>query len=154
MPNHGMRFFLASAALAAAAITLWGAGKIAAQKIVEEALAAHPEIIGLELAATHSDQEGCKTIAATEAKEVGQKCDKEEFTAIKTNRPFVEQEKDQFDVTLPIHDSAGKIIATAGMDFKACPGQTKDTVTRQAKQIAADLEKRIPSTESLFEPAK
>jgi hypothetical protein len=154
MANHRIRFFLASAALAATAIIVWGAGKIAAQQIVEQALAAHPEISGLELAATHSDQEGCKTIAATEANEVGQKCDKDELTAIKTNRPFVEQEKDEFDVTLPIHDSTGKIIATAGMDFKAGPGQTKQTVTRQAKQIAADLEKRIQSKEFLFEPAK
>ena len=38
--------------------------------------AAHPEITGLELAATRSEQEGCKTIAATEVKEIGEKCDK------------------------------------------------------------------------------
>src|SRR5258708_36666924 len=61
---------------------------------------------------------GCQTIAAREAKEIGQKCDKDELTARKTNQPFVEQEKTEFDVTLPIHNPAGKIIATAGMDFK------------------------------------
>ncbi len=116
-------------------------------------LVAHPEITGLEVAATKSDQEGCKTIAATEAKEVGEKCDKDEFTAIKTNKPFVEKEKDEFDVTLPLHDSSGKVMATAGMDFKAA-GQSKQTVTRQAKAIAAELEKRFTAKEQLFEPAK
>jgi hypothetical protein len=40
------------------------------------------------------------------------------------------------------------------MDFKAGPGQTKETVTRQAKQIAAELEKRITAKEQLFEVAK
>jgi len=130
------------------------AAEIRAQKVVAEIKAAHPEITGVELAATRSAQEGCKTIAATEVKEIGEKCDKDEFTAMKTNQPFVEQEKDEFDATLPIHDSAGKIIGTVGIDFKAGPGQTKETVIRQAQQIASELEKRITSKEQLFEPAK
>jgi hypothetical protein len=130
------------------------ADEIRAQKVVTEVKAAHPEITGLELAATRSEQEGCKTIAATEVKEIGEKCDKDEFTAMKTNQPFVEKEKDEFDATLPIHDAAGKIIGTVGMDFKAGPGQTIETVTRQAKKIVSELEKRITSKEQLFEPAK
>ena len=128
-------------------------GRIKAQKVVSELKAAHPEITSLELAATRSRQEGCKTIAATEANEIGQKCDKDELTAIKTDSPFVEQENDEFDVTLPIHDSAGKIMATAGMDFKAA-GQTRETVTHQAKLIAAELEKRLTSKNQLFELAQ
>ena len=128
-------------------------GRINAQKVVSELKAAHPEITSLELAATRLQQDGCKTIAATEANEIGQKCDKDELTAIKTDSPFVKQEKDEFDVTLPIHDSTGKIIATAGMDFKAA-GQTKVTVTQQAKLIAAELEKRFTSKSRLFEPAQ
>jgi hypothetical protein len=130
------------------------AAEIIAQKVVAEIKAAHHEITGLELAASRSEQEGCKTIAATEVKEIGEKCDKDEFTAMKTNQPFVEKEKDEFDATLPIHDSAGKVIGTVGMDFKTGAGQTKETVTRQAKLIVAELEKRITSKEQLFEPVK
>jgi hypothetical protein len=66
----------------------------------------------------------------------------------------VEKEKDEFDATLPIHDAAGKIIGTVGMDFKAGKGQTKETVTHQAKQIVSELEKRITAKEQLFESAK
>ena len=95
-----------------------------AQKVVEQIKAAHPEITGLELAATKPGK-GCQTIAATEIREVGEKCDEDELTARKTNRPYVEQEKTEFDVTVPIHDSGGKVIATAGMDFKLEPGRTK-----------------------------
>src|SRR5260370_41021352 len=99
------------------------AAEIRAQKVVAELKAAHPEITGLELAATRSAQEGCKTIAATEVKETGEKCDKDEFTAMKTNQPFVEKEKDGVAATLPMHDSAGKIIGIVGMDFNARPAQ-------------------------------
>jgi len=154
MANPRIRVVLASVIMAAAALMVCAAAeKITAQKVAEEVLAAHPEITGLEIAATRSEQEGCRTIAATEAKEIGEKCDKDELTAIKTNKPLVEKEKDEFDVTLPLHDSAGKIIATAGMDFKAA-GQTKEAVERQAKAIAAELEKRFTSKTQLFEPAQ
>ena len=153
MPNR-LLFTVAAIALAAFAVRAADAPQIMAQKVVAEVKAAHPEITGLELAATRSEQEGCKTIAATEAKEVGEKCDDDEFTAMKTNQPFVEQEKDEFDATLPIHDAAGKIIGTAGMDFKAGPGRNKETVTRQAMQIVSELEKRFPSKEKLFKAVK
>ena len=157
MKNFNSRFLVLAAGLAAGATLNGGpagTARIAAQKVVEELKAAHPEITGLELAASRSAADGCQTIAATEANEVGQKCDEDELTAMKTNKPFVEKEKGEFDVTLPIHDSAGAIIATAGMDFKAEPGQTKESVVRIAKQIAAELEKRITAKDQLFEPVK
>jgi hypothetical protein len=147
--RNGLPLTLALIVLASA-----NAAEIRAQKVVAEIKAAHPEITGLELAAARSEQEGCKTIAATEVKEIGEKCDQDEFTAMKTSQPFVEKEKDEFDATLRIHDAAGRVIGTVGMDFKANPGQTKETVTRQAKQIAAELEKRIMAKEQLFEVAK
>jgi hypothetical protein len=154
MVNPSIKLVLTSTLMAATGVMVCaGTDKIAAQKAAEELVAAHPEITGLELAATRSKAEGCKTIAATEAKEIGEKCDKDEFTAMKSNQPFVELEKDEFDVTVPLHDAAGKIIATVGMDFKAA-GQTKEKVTHQAKQIAAELEKRFSSKDQLFEPAK
>jgi hypothetical protein len=153
MPNR-LLLTVAAIALGGFAARNADAAEIMAQKVLTEVRAAHPEITGLEIAATRSKAEGCKTIAATEAKEVGEKCDTDEFTAMKTNQPFVEQEKDEFDATLPMHDAAGKIIGTAGMDFKARPGRTKETVTRQAKQIVAELEKHFTSKEKLFEPVK
>jgi hypothetical protein len=127
-------------------------GKIFAQKVVEEIKTAHPEITGLEVAATKPGA-GCQTSAATEAKEVGQKCDKDELTARRTNKPFVEKEKTEYDVTLPLHDASGKIIATTGMDFKLEAGRTKESVVQEALKIAAELEKRLTSLDALFQPA-
>src|SRR5262249_57936354 len=67
------------------------ATRIYAQKLAEETLAAHSELVGLELAATPPTKSQCVTIASSEAKGIGEKCDKDEFTAMKTNKPFVEK---------------------------------------------------------------
>jgi hypothetical protein len=159
MPNQKTANRVVAVMLAAGGVVLTSVGsaqtsKIVAQKVVDEVQAAHPEISGLEGAATKSATEGCKTIAATEANEVGQKCDKDELTAIRTNQPFVEKEKDEFDVTLPIHDSTGKIIGTAGMDFPLEKGRTRVTVVQDAQRIAAELERRFTSKDAMFQPVE
>lgn len=132
--------------------------KIFAQGLVEQTLASHPELDGVELASTPLHKTQCMTIAATETKELGEKCDKDEFTAMKTNRPFVEKEvengKEVYDVTVPIHDSAGKIIATAGIDFKPKPGQQQSEIEQGAQQIAQELEAKIKTKAKLFEAAE
>jgi len=131
--------------------------KIYAQKLLEDALAVHPEVSGLELASTPADKKECVTIASTDPKEIGEKCDKDESTAMQTNQPFVEKEREKglevYDVTMPLHDSAGKVIGTVGMDFRAGTGQNRAKVIASARQIAKELEARIPSKEKLFEPA-
>ena len=129
--------------------------KIYAQKLVAETLSAHPELAGVELAATPPGKSQCVTIASTETEGIGEKCDKDEFTAMKTNKPFVEKEREGgkivYDVTIPIHDAAGKIIATAGLDFKPEPGQTDEQITKGAVQVAKELESKLPSKAKLFD---
>jgi hypothetical protein len=51
-------------------------------------------------------------------------------------------ENGEFDATLPLHDSNGKIIGAAGMDFTRAPGQTKQTITQQAEKLTSELKKR------------
>jgi len=130
--------------------------KIFAQKLVAETLAAHPELTGVEISSTPPGKSQCVTIASTEIKGIGEKCDKDEFTAMKTNKPFVEKEneggKEVYDVTIPIHDSTGRVIAAAGLDFRPEPNQTDDQVTRRSLQIAKELDSNLPSKDKLFEP--
>src|SRR5215475_8368413 len=130
--------------------------KIFAQKLVIETLAAHPELTGVEIAATPPGKAQCVTIASTEVKGIGEKCDKDEFTAMKTDKPFVEKEKENgkevYDVTIPVHDANGKIIATAGIDFKPEPNQSEAQVTERSHQIAKEIESKVKSKAKLFEP--
>jgi hypothetical protein len=125
--------------------------RIFAQALVEDTLAKHPGLSGLGIATTSPDGHDCATIADTDAKELGDKCDKGEVAVMKTGKPTVEKEGDGYDVTLPLHVS-GKTIGIIGMDFKL--DQAEAGLLDRAKAIAKEMEDQIPSKSKLFEPAK
>jgi hypothetical protein len=132
--------------------------RIFAQKIVDDTLAAHSEIEGLELSATPPNKTDCVTVASNDPKEIGEKCDKEDVTAMKTNSPFVEKETEKgkkiFAVTLPIHDRSGHIIGTVGIDFRRDSESQEAKITERAKQIGAELEVQLTSKTKMFESVK
>jgi hypothetical protein len=111
--------------------------KIFAQKLVTETLAAHAELMGFELAATPPGKDQCVTIASNEAKGIGEKCDKDEFAAMKTNKPFVEKEKENgkevCDVTIPIHDN----IATSNANRWPRPPERSRRAIRSQLTLTA-----------------
>jgi len=123
--------------------------KIFAQRLVEEVLAKHSNITSAELAVR--SPEGCSTIASSDPKDVGEKCDQDEVDPLRTGEPFVERESDGFDVTMPLHDTSGQIIGTIGLDFKAEPGQQRSSVVQKAKKILQEVEPQIPSKAKLLE---
>ena len=125
--------------------------RIFAQVLVESTVAKHAELAGLELATTPPDGHDCTTIAATDVKEMGDKCDKGELAVMKTGKPTVEKEGDGYDVTLPLHVS-GKTIGIIGMDFKL--DQKESGLVDRANVIAKELEDQIPAKSKLFEAAK
>jgi hypothetical protein len=128
-----------------------GKHRIFAQVLVENAVAKHAELAGSELGTTPPDGHDCVTIAATDVKEMGDKCDKGELAVMKTGQPTVEKESDGYDVTLPLHAS-GKTIGIIGMDFKL--DQKEAGLVDRAKAIAKELEDQIPAKSKLFEAAK
>jgi len=125
--------------------------KTFAQALVEGTAAKHPELEGIGLATTPPDGQDCVTIADTDAKELGDKCDKGELDVMKTGKSTVEKEGDGYDVTVPLHVS-GKTIGIIGMDFKL--DQQEAGLLDRAKVIAKEVEDQIPSKAKLFEPAK
>lgn len=132
--------------------------RLFAQKVVDDTLAMHPDIQNLELAATPSDKTECVTIASNEAMEIGEKCDRDELAALKTNEPVVKKEKEDgkelYEAIVSIHDSTGSIIGIAGMDFKPRPGQDRAGIAERAKLVAKELESQITSKEKMFESVK
>ena len=125
--------------------------KIFAQRLVEDVLAKHSDITSVELAV--QSPAGCSTIAASDPKDIGEKCDKDELDPMRTGKPSVEKESDGFDVTMPLHDTAGQTIGTVGLDIKPEPGQQKSSVVERAKKIVQEVEAQIPSKAKLLEPA-
>ena len=123
-------------------------GMLFAQKLVEATQTKHSETDEVGISAMTS--RGCAGIASTDKGDIGEKCEKDDLQPMRTGKPFVEKEKDGFDVSLPLHDSAGKLIGAVGIGFKPAAGQTEASVTQQAQKIASEMEAQIPSKASLF----
>ena len=132
--------------------------KIYAQKVVNETLAASPDIMGLEISAASVKTNECTTIASDEELGIGEKCDKDEYTVMKTNAPLVDKTKEHgkefFDVNVPIHDANGKILAIVGVDFKPDPKLTAAQASERALQIAKEIAAKVSSREQLYEAVK
>ena len=132
--------------------------KIYAQKLVNETLAATPDIAGLEISAVSVKTNECTTIASDEELGIGEKCDQDEHHVMKTDKPLADKVKEHgkefFDVNVPIHDPNGKIIGIVGIDFKPDPKQTPEQATERALQIVKEISAKVSSREQLYEPVK
>ena len=158
-----VRFLLLSAiaiticaAASSAQTSQFPPAKIYAQKLVNETLAAHPELHGLEIDATPPSKTACVTIASDESLGIGEKCDADEIALIKSGKLLVEKEqengKDYWVVTLPLQDANGTAIAGVAVELLAGPDQTDASSTEKAHQIAKEMAAKIASREKLFEP--
>ncbi len=127
-------------------------GKTLAQRLVEATRSKHPETDEVGISAVTS--RGCVGIASTDKGDIGEKCEKDDLEPMRTGKPFVEKEKDGFDVSLPLHDTSGKTVGTVGIGFKPAAGQTQASVTQQAQKIAREMEAQIPSKASLSEASQ
>jgi hypothetical protein len=126
-------------------------GKIFAQSLVENTLSKYPSLAGVGLATTEAQGKDCVTIADTDPKELGDKCDKGELAVMKSGKSTVEKETDGYDVTMPFH-VGGKTIGIIAMDFKL--DEKEAGLLDRAKVIAKELEAQIPDKSKLFEPAR
>ena len=127
-------------------------GKTQAQQLVDSMMKKNADVAGLEVSATPAGKTTCETIAATEAKDLGEKCDEDEFAALKAGKPFIEKEADGYDVTAPLRDANGKVVGTLGIDFKLQPGQTDASILQRTGELLKELERQIPSKAFLFQP--
>jgi hypothetical protein len=125
-----------------------------AQELVEETVARHPELHGLELALL-SDS-GCATVAATAPEDIGERCDEDELGPIRTGRADIEapsRADPVYDITQALHDPSGAVIGAVGMDLAPRRGETEATALRRAHSILGELEAQIASRAALLEPA-
>ena len=123
--------------------------EIFAHTLAKNTLAKHPDITGVEISAEVDG--ACKTIASTDVKEIGEKCDTDEIRPLRSGKEYVEHEKDGFDVSVPLRDSKGNVVAVVGMDIKPVPGQTKAQVLKLARHIAEEMQSQVPEKGKLFE---
>jgi len=125
-----------------------------AQRLVVRFVAEHPGLASVEIAVAGGD--GCRTIAATDPKDIGEKCDADELGPMRSGRPDVEAPSAAdpvYDITQALHDAAGRVIGAVGMDLRPEPGQSRRAVVAKARAILRELEAVIPSAAKLLEPA-
>ena len=140
-------------AIAPAASRAQKQGETYAQRLVNDFVRRHSsEVAAIELAIISDD--GCTTLAATDPKDVGEKCDDDEKGPIRTGQPDIEAPSKHdpvYDITQALHDSAGGLIGAVGMDIKPSAGPDREAVVARAKALLHELEAQIPSKEKLYE---
>ena len=126
----------------------------AAEQLVGEFVSTHKELAAVELAVDSAGT--CKTVAATDPKDVGDPCDADENGPMQTGDPFIEpptKDDPVYDITQALHDTTGRLIGAVGMDIRPAAGQDSVAVLRVARDLLRELEASIPSKRWLFQPA-
>ena len=128
-------------------------GKILAQKLVDELAAEHPDLVRIGLHVTPPNRTDNIIVACNIAARIGRKSDPEDLKTMQTGKPVVLKEEGNFDVTLPLHTAAGKVIGAIGLTFKPRDNEQESFAAERAKKMAAEVEKQITSETKLFDSA-
>ena len=124
-----------------------------AQKLVDEALANHPEII---LLAIHATPPGHKNlIVASNFGRIGKIGDDDDMRCIETGKSNLELNSTgkHFEDELILLDSSGKTIGALGVVFNYKPGDDKATMAKLAEQVRDEMKAKLSSEAALFGPA-
>jgi len=126
-----------------------------AQKLVDDALARHPEVIILVMHVTPPASTE-NVIVGSNIGRIGKKADEDDLRVIRTGQPNLEVNAagDRFEVELVLQDVAGKTVGALGVVFPYKVGDDKVKFQKQAEKIRDELRKQTPSVAKLFEPAK
>jgi hypothetical protein len=128
---------------------------IFAQKLVDEALAKHPDVVIIAMHVTPPGKTDNVVIASNIGR-YGKKADEDDMRVIDTGKSNLELNKagNHFEVELVLQDQSGKTIGAAGIVFNYKPGDDKEQMEKTAEQIRDEWKAQTPSKESLFAPAK
>ena len=150
------QYFMFALALLAAMVAITAQGqepkKIVAQKLVDEALAKHPEVIILAMHVTPPGKTE-NVIIASNIGRIGKKADEDDMRVIDTGKPNLEvnSKGNHFEVELVIQDQSGKTIGAMGVVFMYKPGDDKMVFQRKAEELRDEMRPQIPSVDKLFE---
>lgn len=143
-------------AVAAAALMLLGASATSfaappndtlAQKLVARAMSSHPQ--ASEIGISVRTSAGCHSIASSDPGDVGERCESGDLNVMRTHRAHAVKERDGYDVSVPLHDAAGKLIGSLAVEFRLRSEQSTVGAIRQAEAISHEMAAHIPSKASL-----
>ena len=122
-----------------------------AQKLVDEALAKHPEVI---LLAIHAGAPKYDIIASNFGR-IGKLGDEDDLRVIIKGTKNLELNKagTHFEDELPLKTRGGKRIGAIGVVFNYKPGDDKVALDKIATEIQKEMQAQITSSKTLFGPA-
>ena len=128
---------------------------IYAQKLVDNTLAKHKEVIIMAFHVTPPNQTE-NVIIASNIGRIGKKADEDDMRVINTGQSNLEVNKagNHFEDELPLLDASGNRIGAVGIVFNYKEGDDKQKLAKYAEHVRDEMSKQIPSKEKLFEPAK
>jgi hypothetical protein len=138
----------------------WGKAadnRIYAQTLVNEILAAHPELVVVGLHVPRPGETEGRMIASN-LDRIGKQDDEDDKAVATEGRTILEQnlkEPRKFEVLLPLKDASGKTIGAIGFVFdKTVAGDVQLQLFANALAMRDALARKIPSVNLLFQPAK
>jgi hypothetical protein len=126
--------------------------KTHAQKLVDDTLAKHPEIVVIGMHVT-PPKGSDNIILASNFGRIGKKADADDTKVITSGEPIVgvAGEGKRYGVELPLRDSGGKTVGALSVGFRYKSGDDEKALLSRAEKVRDELQKRIPSLEQLVE---
>ena len=123
------------------------------QQLIDEMMAAHPEIQILALHANVPKTED-NVIVASNIGRFGKKGDEDDMRLIRTEKPNLEINSDgnRFEAELVLRDVSGTNIGAVGVVYGYKSDDDKIALQRRAEQVQAAFGRRITNSGNLFEP--
>ena len=139
-------------ALLALPLTAQAPPKTVAQKLVDEELKKHKELVILVMHVTPPG-ESKNVIVASNIGRYGKEADEDDMRVINTGKNNLEVNAtgNHFEVELPLQDASGKTIGALGTVFNYKAGDDKAKLEKVGIEIRDELRKQTPSKEKLFE---
>jgi hypothetical protein len=132
-----------------------GADMILAQKLVDDAKAAHSNVVTMGIHAKRPNSADYVIIAHTNHTSVGHKSEGADLVTLRTGEPDGPNALPGgvYDVGIPLHDRAGKMVGFLATHLR--PDTTardpKAEVLKTAFRLRDELAKHIPSAGALFQ---
>ncbi|HEX4662771.1 MAG TPA: hypothetical protein VH196_00185 [Terriglobales bacterium] len=125
---------------------------IYAQKLVNDTLAKHKEVVIMAFHVTPPSQSE-NVIIASNIGRIGKKADEDDMRVIDTGKSNLEVNKtgNHFEDELPLLDKSGNRIGAVGIVFNYKAGDDKNKLAKNAEQVRDEMREQIPSKEKLFE---
>jgi hypothetical protein len=128
--------------------------KIYAQKLLDDTLAKHKEVVIMAMHVTPPGKTD-NVIIASNIGRLGKKADEDDMRVIDTGKPNLEVNKkgDHYEVELVLQDQSGKTIGAVGIVFMNKKGKEPEFL-KKATAIRDEMKAQTPTIAKLFEPAQ